>query len=152
MIASMTVAVFIAAFVPIYDYFMKPRCGYGIVEFFTMEGRVENYLSQDSEVGSFEAVGKVDAHVVPLRVLSSDPPLLGSDSVSATFRIPRWVSISPANISRVTGTSCSPGVSLLLWETGFSEPASSWRCLGCCSSMRFTSVAATTSSRRSRLA
>ena len=65
MVASMSVAVFRAAFVPIYDYFMKPRYGYGIVEFFTMEGRVENYLTRDVEVGSYEAVGKVDAHPRP---------------------------------------------------------------------------------------
>ena len=114
----MSVAVFLAAFVPIYDYFMKPRYGYGIVEFFTMEGRVENYLTRDVEVGSYEAVGKVDAIVVPLRVLSRDPSLLGfglgignvSDSaLGADF--------SGEHFQRY-GHFVQSGLSLLLWETG----------------------------------
>jgi hypothetical protein len=117
-VASMSVAVFVAAFVPIYDYFMKPRYGYGIVEFFTMEGRVENYLTRDSQVGSYEAVGKVDAIVVPLRVLSRDPSLLafglGIGNVSDSAL---GAEFSGEHFQRY-GHFVQSGLSLLLWETG----------------------------------
>ena len=121
MVASMSAAVFVAAFVPIYDYFMKPRYGYGIVEFFTMEGRVENYLTRDAEVGSYEAAGKVDAILVPLRVLSRDPSLLafglgiGNVSDSALGG-----DFSGEHFQRY-GHFVQSGVSVLLWETGASR-------------------------------
>lgn len=72
LMASLLLAVFGAIFVPVYDYFMKPRWGYGIVEFFTMEGRVEGYLSKNSALGSRKA-GRVDALLVPVAELARDP-------------------------------------------------------------------------------
>jgi len=39
-----SVGCFIAIFIPVYDYFMIPRWGYGIVDFIMMEGRLEGYL------------------------------------------------------------------------------------------------------------
>ena len=118
MVASMSTAVFLVAFVPIYDYFMKPRYGYGIVEFFTMEGRVEDYLTRDATVGSYEAVGKVDAILVPLRVLSRDPSLLafglGIGSVSDSALGSQF---SGEHFQRY-GHFVQSGVSMLLWETG----------------------------------
>jgi hypothetical protein len=118
MIATVSTAVFVAAFVPIYDYFMKPRWGYGIVEFFMMEGRVENYLTRDVEVGSYEVPGKVDAITVPIRVLSRDPSLLafgfGIGNVSESALGNRF---SGEQFQRY-GHFVQSGVSLLLWETG----------------------------------
>ena len=117
-VATVSAALFIGAFVPIYDYFMKPRYGYGIVEFFTMEGRVENYLTRDVDVGSYEAVGKVDAILVPLRTLSRDPPRpafgLGIGNVSDSAL---GAEFSGEHFQRY-GHFVQSGLSLLLWETG----------------------------------
>lgn len=109
---------FLAAFVPTYDYFMKPRYGYGLIEFLTMEGRVENYLDRDVSVGSYEAPGKIDAITVPLRVLARDPPSLafglGLGSVSDSALGARFTG---EHFQRY-GHFVQSGVSMLLWELG----------------------------------
>lgn len=74
-VATGALAVFGAIFVPVYDYFMKPRWGYGLIDFLTMEGRVERYLMRGAEVGEQEA-GKLDGIVVPLTELSREPAWL----------------------------------------------------------------------------
>ena len=118
MVASVSTALFVAAFVPIYDYFMRPRYGYGIVEFFTAEGRVADYLTRDVAVGSYEQVGKADALIVPLRVLSRDPSLLafglGIGNVSDSAL---GADFSGEHFQRY-GHFVQSGLSLLLWETG----------------------------------
>ena len=43
------IGAFFAAFISIYDYFIQPRWGYGILDFFQMEGRVERYLIKDTD-------------------------------------------------------------------------------------------------------
>ncbi|MGH8223958.1 MAG: hypothetical protein ACREQZ_13395, partial [Woeseiaceae bacterium] len=43
LLSVIVLAGFMAIFIPIYDHFITPRWGYGIVEFFTMEGRVERH-------------------------------------------------------------------------------------------------------------
>jgi hypothetical protein len=109
---------FVGAFVPIYDYFMKPRYGYGIIEFITMENRVANYLDQNAQVGTYKAVGKVDAITVPLQVLSRDPPQLafglGIGNVSDSAL---GVQFSGEHFQRY-GHFVQSGLALLLWETG----------------------------------
>jgi hypothetical protein len=119
MIAVVGTSVFAAAFVPVYDYFMKPRWGYGIVEFFTMEGRVEGYLTRDVAVGSYDEVpGKLDAIIVPVQTLSRDPSLLafglGIGNVSDSALGARFTG---EHFQRY-GHFVQSGISLLLWETG----------------------------------
>lgn len=115
---SLTVAsLLLAAFVPIYDYYMVPRQGYGILTFLTKEGRVEGYLSKDAEVTS-DRIGRVDSYTLPLKELSKDPVSLG-------------VGLGIGNVrksvlgERFTGGYASryehlltTGVAVLLWETG----------------------------------
>jgi hypothetical protein len=117
-VTLVSMAVFFAAFVPIYDYFMKPRYGYGLIEFFTMENRVENYLDRDVQVGSYEAAGKIDAITVPLRVLARDPPLLafglGLGNVSDSAL---GAQFTGEHFQRY-GHFVQSGVSMLLWELG----------------------------------
>jgi hypothetical protein len=73
-LAIALLTVFAAIFVPAYDYFVKPRWGYGIVEFMTMDGRVEGYLEKNSvAIGTTRPVGRVDALIVPLREIAKDP-------------------------------------------------------------------------------
>jgi hypothetical protein len=117
-LAVATSAVFLVAFVPVYDYFMKPRWGYGIIEFFTMEGRVETYLDNEAEVGSHRAVGRIDSLRVPLQVLSRDPSLLafglGAGNVSLSALGPQFTG---EHYQRY-GYFVQSEASLLLWETG----------------------------------
>jgi hypothetical protein len=118
LVATIGTALFVGAFVPIYDYFMKPRYGYGIIEFITMENRVANYLDQNAQVGTYKAVGKVDAITVPLQVLSRDPPQLafglGIGNVSDSAL---GVQFSGEHFQRY-GHFVQSGLALLLWETG----------------------------------
>ncbi len=58
-----------AAFIFIYDYFMRPRWGYGIIDFLLMEDRTEGYLYRGSEIGTLEQVGRVDSWVLAFKTL-----------------------------------------------------------------------------------
>jgi hypothetical protein len=118
-VTLVTTSVFVAAFIPTYDYFMKPRYGYGLVEFLTMEGRVEKYLERDAAVGSYDVVpGKVDAITVPLQVLSRDPPLLafglGIGNVSHSALGGRFIGEHYQRYGHFVQST----VSRLLWELG----------------------------------
>lgn len=64
-------AVFGALFVQIYDYFMVPRWGYGLIDFFLMEGRVEGYMSTGATVGSSRA-GMLDGIYAPIVHMHGD--------------------------------------------------------------------------------
>ena len=130
-VATISTALFAAAFVPIYDYFIKPRWGYGIVEFFTMEGRVEECPAGWT---------RSRCRFVRCRAIHR---CWRSASASATSRNPPSGTISPGNTSAATATSCNPGYPSCSGKSGFSAPSWSLRCLGCCSSTRCTSVEAT---------
>ena len=117
-LALATSAVFIVAFVPVYDYFMKPRWGYGIVEFFTMEGRVEGYLESDAEVGAYRSVGRVDAVRVPLQVLSQDPSLLGFGLGAGNVSLSALGAQFTGEHYQRYGYFVESTASMLLWETG----------------------------------
>jgi hypothetical protein len=117
-LALATSAVFLAAFVPVYDYFVKPRWGYGIVEFFMMEDRVENYLESGAEVGSHRGVGRFDAVTIAFEVLSRDPSLvafgLGAGNVSLSALGDQFTG---EHFQRY-GYFVESHASMLLWETG----------------------------------
>ena len=73
-IALATIACFAAVFIPVYDHFQRPRWGYGIVDFFTMEGRLEGYLDRGSKIGEYEErAGKLGGLKVALAEVSRDP-------------------------------------------------------------------------------
>jgi len=72
--ALMTVTLFVAVFIPVYDHFMKPRWGYGIVDFVMMEGRLDRYLDRGSKIGEYDqSAGKVGGLKVALSEISRDP-------------------------------------------------------------------------------
>ena len=111
-------AVFLAVFIPVYDYFMKPRWGYGLIEFMTMEGRVEGYLDKDAQVGSYRPPGRLDGLTVPLQVQSRDPSLvafgLGMGNVSDSALGPQFVGEHYQRYGHFVMSLAS----LLMWETG----------------------------------
>jgi hypothetical protein len=117
-VATISTALFAAAFVPIYDYFIKPRWGYGIVEFFTMEGRVEEYLTRDVQVGSYELPGRLDAITVPIRTLSRDPSLLAFGLGIGNVSESALGNDFTGEHFRRYGHFVQSGLSQLLWEIG----------------------------------
>jgi hypothetical protein len=74
---ALTVAIFVvflAAFIPIYDYLERKNPYYiGIEQFFTNEKKVDQYLDTHAGVGAKRDTGRIDAIVVPLRHLANDP-------------------------------------------------------------------------------
>jgi hypothetical protein len=115
--AGAIVSVFTITFISVYDHYMTPRWGYGLLDFFTMEGRVEGYLDKGAELGSSKS-GKVDAIRLPLELASKDvtrlafgvgigntsPSALGQGFEGAYFE----------SVGHLVGGT----VSVLLWELG----------------------------------
>lgn len=80
----------LVSFVTIYDVLVAPRWGYGLMDFFSMEGRAERYLYKGVDLGdNSQTIGRIDSYVLAVRVLSDDPLNLlfglGIGNVSSPF-------------------------------------------------------------------
>ena len=64
---------FVGVFLSIYDYYMAPRWGYGLIDFLMMEGRVEAYLTRGVQVGDQQSGGMLDGTFAAWAELSRDP-------------------------------------------------------------------------------
>jgi hypothetical protein len=64
---------FMGVFLAIYDYYMAPRWGYGLIDFLMMEGRVEGYLTRGVQVGDQQRGGMLDGTMAAWAELSRDP-------------------------------------------------------------------------------
>lgn len=64
---------FLAIFIPIYDHYMVPRWGYGLIDFLTMEGRLERYLTTGAQVGDTGRAGTLDGTLAAWAELSRNP-------------------------------------------------------------------------------
>ena len=108
---------FFAAFIPVYDHFIQPRWGYGILDFFQMEGRVERYLVKDSDLGS-EDTGKIDSLFLPFKAARHDPAQLvfglGIGNVSPSSLGHGFEGDQFGRYGHLVG----PTTSLFLWEIG----------------------------------
>ncbi len=108
------------SFIFIYDYFMRPRWGYGIIDFLTMEGRTEGYLFKGHDYDVYLGyVSKVDSFIIAFKTISDD--LLrfcfgfGIGNVSEAF-VP-WLSGEYADkYSRFNVKTTA--LTLMLWELG----------------------------------
>jgi hypothetical protein len=73
-----------AIFIPIFDYLGRQNVGTNdtnsIFDMFTKKDYLEKYLNRETQVGSTEEVGRVDAFTVPLSYITKDP-------VSAAFGV-----------------------------------------------------------------
>jgi len=80
---------FISAFVPIYEHFLKPTTGYSILDFFQSKNEMEKYLYQGVEGRQGENVRRGDAIVLAYRNLSKDWQTLtlglGMGNVSVSY-------------------------------------------------------------------
>lgn len=68
-------ALLIAIFIPIYDHFIQPKWGYGLIEFFQKEGRLEGYLYKGAtgEEESKKEIGRIDSINLAIKHNSKDP-------------------------------------------------------------------------------
>lgn len=111
------IAAFLSAFIPVYDYFAQQRWGYGILDFLTMEGRVENYLLKDADLGS-QKIGKLDTLRLPFIAAARDPTQiafgLGIGNVSPSFLGEGFTGA----YFDLYGHLIGPAASFLLWEVG----------------------------------
>ena len=107
---------FFAAFIPIYDHFMQPRWGYGILDFIQM-GRVQTYLVKDTELGS-EDTGKIDSLFLPFEAARHDPTQLvfglGIGNVSPSSLGSGFDGDHFGRYGHLMG----PTTALFLWEIG----------------------------------
>lgn len=69
-------AAFLAIFIPVYDYLVHPRWGYGILDFITMEDRMEGYLLHGTEIGDQAKGGRIDGMIAAAVELAKDPAKL----------------------------------------------------------------------------
>ena len=110
---------FLSIFVPVYDHFVMPRWGYGLVDFITMEGRLEGYLDKGTEVGTTEKAGRIDSIRIAIDVLRKDPAAIvfgfGIGAVTESNFGPQY---EGAKYS-VYGSFSGPTYARLLWEIGF---------------------------------
>ena len=63
---------FISAFIPIYEHFLKPTTGYSILDFFQTKGEIGKYLYKGVEGKQGENIRRGDAIVIAYKDLSKD--------------------------------------------------------------------------------
>jgi len=111
------ISTFVAIFIPVYDHYIRARWGYGLIEFVQMQGRVEDYLVKNSNLGSQKS-GKLDSILLPFKAARHDPTEaivgLGIGNVSESSFGPGFTGEHFEQYGRLMG----PTVSLLLWEIG----------------------------------
>lgn len=108
----------LGVFIPVYDHFQKPRWGYGLVDFFFMEGRVQGYLAPQASGSSSDRVGRIDGVLNATDVLSEEPVRwvvgLGMGNVSYSF-IQQFSGEYAHYQEAIGGGAAAP----LLFEIGF---------------------------------
>ncbi len=75
-VGAMLIAVFIAVFIPVYDYLISHnKYKTNVTDFFTQSQKMEKYLGKNAQLGvsDYREAGRLDAIIVPLRTLSKDP-------------------------------------------------------------------------------
>lgn len=110
----------LVAFVVVYDIFMRPRWGYGLLDFFAMDGRAQYYLYKGADASNYTgSIGKVDSYFLAFQVLS-DRWLallfgLGIGNVSSSF-LPGLEGEYFARYGHMGVHTTA--LSMLMWETG----------------------------------
>lgn len=116
---SLLLVLFVAIFVPVYDHFMKPRWGYGLLDFITMEGRVEGYLYHNEKQIARGNAGRFGNIAIAQETLSKDPIKLffglGVGNVSLSFLGERF----SGEYYNEYGMHRGATFSHLLWEVGW---------------------------------
>ena len=78
----------ISAFIQIYDHFMRPRWGYGILDFMTDKSQVEKYFYRRNKREKSDFLGRGDAISLVYKRLLENPVSstlgLGIGSVAKT--------------------------------------------------------------------
>ena len=72
-LAFMLCIVMIGVFIPVYDHFMRPRWGYGLIDFFMMEDRAINYLYTGQDADFAKTLGRGDIIKFAWQGIGADP-------------------------------------------------------------------------------
>jgi len=116
--SSIAGVICLAIFIPVYDTFMAPRWGYGLLDFLTMEGRLSGYLSKSERKLELGHVGRVDAVVFPVQMLAEDPSKmllgLGIANVSHSKLGDKFIGEYYDDYGHLIDSS----LSTLMWEIG----------------------------------
>ena len=111
-------ATFLSGFITIHDYLIAPRWGYGLLDFLTMQGRVEGYLMKDADIGTTGQVGRVDSLVLPFKAFKSDPVSMTLGLGMGSITESSFGSSYTGEYYSKYGNLSGPTASRLLWETG----------------------------------
>lgn len=108
--------VLISIFIPVYDHYMRPRWGHGIIDIYTTREKLENSLLPSTSSHDIYRVGRIDSILFAFTMLSEDP-----------FKLWFGVGIGNASDSFLKGFSGEyakyaylivGAMSNLLWEIG----------------------------------
>ena len=109
---------FISAFIPIYEHFLKPRTGYSMVDFFQTKEGVVNYFYKGVEGGEGVYVRRGDAIVIACKELSKDSITfafgLGMGNVTDSY----FSSLSGKHTEKLHYAAGRLTVTHLFWELG----------------------------------
>ena len=109
---------FILAFVPIYDHFMKPRTGYGILDFFQKENRLEKYMFREEWRQQGEPMGRGDVIAQSYKNLSKNPLVfafgLGMGNLMGSY----FESAAGKHADQLQYGGDTLAVTILFWELG----------------------------------
>ena len=109
---------FISAFVPIYDHFMRPRLGYSVLDFFRDKSKVEGYLYSGEREGETKGIRRGDAIVLAYKDLSQDSLTLafgfGMGNVMGSY----FESAAGKHSDKLQCGALMLAVTQLFWELG----------------------------------
>lgn len=108
---------FISAFVPIYDHFMRPQTGYSILDF-VKEGKARSYLYRRSSGEPGEKIGRVDSIVLAWNDLSKDSLTLAFGLGAGNVMGSHFRSLSGDHTEKLQYGAEMLSLTNLFWEIG----------------------------------
>ena len=109
---------FISAFIPIYEHFLKPTTGYSMVDFFQTKGGIVNYYYKGVEGGEGVYIRRGDAIIIACNELSKNSITfafgLGMGNVTDSY----FSSLSGKHTEKLHYAAGRLTVTHLFWELG----------------------------------
>ncbi|MEW6233117.1 MAG: hypothetical protein AB1566_12495 [Chloroflexota bacterium] len=113
------IVIMLGLFIPVYDHFIRSRWGYGILDFFTMEGRVEHYFFRGASGQlSSEKLGRIDSMVLAYNELSKDPFQLLFGLGAGNVTVPAFADFAGENVSFLSAGARMTTFTNCFWEIG----------------------------------
>lgn len=109
---------FISAFVPIYDHFMRPRTGSSVLDFYRNTGKVKDYLYRGTTTERPEHIRRGDAIVLAWKDLSKDSLTLAFGLGMGNVMVSYFGSAVGKNTDKMQYGAQMLAVTHLFWELG----------------------------------